>query len=160
MIFWYAATAVFLVWNVFQSPGLDMRLIAIGALLPLVLDAPFGEQAYAHALLAPIAAMLVVMFATYGRGHRLLRRRWIGVPIGWFCGLVLAGSWAHKEVFWWPLFGVERPHVALLPAIGIVVVEEALGIAAAIWGYRRFGLADRRRREQFLRSGRVGIVSS
>ena len=33
MIFWYAAGAVFLVWNVFQSPGLDMRFVAIGALL-------------------------------------------------------------------------------------------------------------------------------
>jgi hypothetical protein len=100
------------------------------------------------------------MFATYGRGHRLSRRRWISLPIGWFCGLVLAGSWAHKEVFWWPLFGADRPHVALLPAVPLVVLEEVAGIAAAVWCYRRFGLADRRRREQFLRSGRVGVVPS
>jgi hypothetical protein len=160
MILWYAAGSVFLVWNVFQSPGIDVRAIAIGALLPLVLDAPFREQAYAHALLAPIVALLVVMFATFGRGHRLVRRRFLGIPIGWFCGLILAASWTHKEVFWWPLFGFDRPHVALLPPIGFLVVEEAIGVLAAVWCYRRFGLHDRARREQLLRHGRVGIVSS
>jgi hypothetical protein len=158
MIFWYAAGAVFLVWNVFQSPGIDMRFVAVGAMLPLVLDAPFGEQAYAHALLAPIVAMTVVMLATVGRGHRLLRRRLLGLPIGWFCGLVLSGAWMHKEVFWWPLFGA-RPHVALLPPLGVLVIEELAGIAAFAWCYKRFGLAHPKRRTEFLRSGRVRVVS-
>jgi hypothetical protein len=160
MILWYAAGSVFMVWNVFQSPGLDLRAVALGALLPLLLDAPFGEQAYAHALLAPIVALVVVMLSTMGRGHRLVRRRWLGVAIGWFCGLVLAGSWAHHEVFWWPLFGFDRAEVALLPAAPIVVVEEAIGVLLAWWCYRRFGLADRARREQLLRHGRAGIVPS
>jgi hypothetical protein len=159
MIFWYAAGAVFLVWNVFQSPGLDMRFVAVGAILPVALDAPFREQAYAHAVLAPILALLVVMFATLGRGHRLLRRRLLGLPIGWFCGLVLSGSWARKEVFWWPVFGATRPHAALLPPLGAVVAEEAIGILVAFWCYRRFGLASRQRRNELLRTGRVHVVS-
>jgi hypothetical protein len=157
MIFWYAAGAVFIVWNVFQSPGIDMRFVAGGALLPLVLDAPFGEQAFAHALIAPILALSVVMLATIGRGHKLIRRRLLGLPIGWFCGLVLSGAWAHKEVFWWPLFGA-RPHVPLLPPVPVFVVEELIGIAAAVWCYKRFGLANRKRRDEFLRSGRVRVV--
>jgi hypothetical protein len=160
VILWYAAGAVFLVWNVFQSSGVDMRFVAIGALLPLLLDAPFGEMAYAHTLLAPIVALTVVMLATAGRGHKLVRRRILGVPIGWFLGLVLSTSWQHREIFWWPLFGADRPHVALLPAWGWVVVRELLGVAAAYWCYQRFGLADRARREEFLRRGRVNIVSS
>ena len=160
MILWYTAGAVFLVWNVFQSPGLDMRAVAVGALLPLVLDAPFAQQSYAHTLVAPIVAMTAVMLGTVGRGHRLLRRRLLGLPIGWFCGLVLAGAWAHKEVFWWPLFGVDIPNVALLPPVGIVVLEELFGVLAAYWCYRRFGLADPRRREQLWRHGRVGVVAS
>jgi hypothetical protein len=159
MILWYAAGAVFLVWNVFQSPGLDLRTVAAGALLPLVLDLPFGEQAYAHTLLAPCVALAVVMLATAGRGHKLVRRRWIGVPIGWFCGLVLAGSWAHRDLFWWPVFGTELPSVPLLPSIGVVVVEEAIGLLAALWCYRRFGLADPQRRRRFVRTGRVGAVA-
>ena len=51
MVLWLAFGSIFGVWNVFQSPGLDFRLIALGALLPLVLDAPFRSQAYAHTLL-------------------------------------------------------------------------------------------------------------
>jgi hypothetical protein len=158
MILWYAAGSVFLVWNVFQSPGLDLRMVALGALLPLLLDLPFGEQAYAHTLLAPIVALVVVMLATAGRGHKLVRRRWLGLPIGWFCGILLAGSWAHREVFWWPLFGLDFEDAPLLPGVGIVLLEEALGLLAAWWAYRRFGLADPRRREQLLRHGRVGVV--
>ena len=56
MVLWLAFGSIFGVWNVFQSPGLDFRLIALGALLPLVLDAPFGEQAYAHTLLSAVVA--------------------------------------------------------------------------------------------------------
>ncbi|MCU1430656.1 MAG: hypothetical protein JWL83_4656 [Actinomycetia bacterium] len=159
MILWYAAGAVFLVWNVFQSPGLDMRFIAIGALLPVVLDAPFAEQTYAHALIAPIVALTVVMLATFGRGHRLLRRRLLGLPIGWFSGLVLSGSWAHKQVFWWPLFGSGRVHAALLPPVPVILVEEAIGVALVVWCYRRFGLDNRARRFEFFRTGRVRVVS-
>ena len=50
MVLWLAFGSIFGVWNVFQSPGLDFRLIALGALLPLVLDAPFalaGVRAHA-----------------------------------------------------------------------------------------------------------------
>jgi len=42
MILWLVFGSVFGVWNVFQSSGVDFRLIAMGALAPLVLDAPFG----------------------------------------------------------------------------------------------------------------------
>jgi hypothetical protein len=159
MILWYAVIAVALVWNVFQSSGIDMRFVAAGALLPLVLDTPFGEQAFAHALVAPIAAMTVVMLATVGRGHRLVRRRLLGVPIGWFCGLILSFSWQHPEVFWWPLFGLDRPHVDLLPAWWVVALREAVGLAVAVWCYRRFGLDDARRRAQLWRTGRVGVAA-
>ena len=51
MILWLACGSIFGVWNVFQSSGLDFRLIALGALLPLAIDAPFGAQSYAHTLL-------------------------------------------------------------------------------------------------------------
>ena len=60
MLLWFAFGAIFGVWNVFQSPGLDFRLIAAGALLPEVIDLPFGAQAYAHTLLAAIVVLVVV----------------------------------------------------------------------------------------------------
>src|SRR5204862_5605928 len=92
VVLWFAFGSIFGVWNVFQSPGLDFRLIALGALLPLVLDAPFGAQAYAHTLLSAVIVLIVAMALTAGRGHRLRRRRALSFAIGWFAGLVLSAS--------------------------------------------------------------------
>jgi len=158
MVLWLAFGSIFGVWNVFQSPGIDFRLIALGALMPLVLDLPFGEQAYAHTLLSAVVVLVVVMAATSGRGRRLRRRRYLSLAIGWFSGLVLAASWARKEVFWWPGFGSTFPHTRLLAPWPVVVIEELLGLAAAWWAWTRFGLADPARRRELWRSGRLAIV--
>jgi len=158
VLLWFVFGAIFGVWNVFQSPGLDFRLIAAGALLPELLDLPFRAQAYAHTLLAAVVALAVTMLATSGRGRRLLRRRALGLPIGWFSGLVLSGAWLHKEVFWWPGFGTARPDAALFATWPVVVLEELLGLAAAAWVWSRFGLRDPERRRELLRSGRLTIA--
>lgn len=160
MLLWFAFGAIFGVWNVFQSPGLDFRLIAAGALLPEIVDLPLGAQAYAHTLLAAIVVLLVTMLATTGRGRRLRRRRALGLAIGWFSALVLSAAWTHKEVFWWPAFGTERPDAALFAPWGVVVVEELLGAAAAWWTWTRFGLADASRRRVLLRTGRLTIIET
>jgi len=158
VIFWLAFGAIFGVWNVFQSSGLDFRLVALGALLPFLIDAPFGAQSYAHTLLAAVVVLVVTMLATTGRGRRLRRRRALSLAIGWFASLVLAASWAHKELFWWPAFGTARPDAPLFPPWPILVVEEALGLAAAWWVWVRFGLRDAERRARFLRTGRLAVV--
>jgi hypothetical protein len=158
MVLWLVFGSIFLVWNVFQSPGLDFRLIAAGALCPLVLDAPFRAQAYAHTLISAVVVLCLAMVFTAGRGHRLRRRRALSFAIGWFTGLVLSGAWTHKEVFWWPAFGVARPRPALLPPWPVLVIEEVLGLAAAWWTWSRFGLGDRARRRDFVRSGRLAIA--
>jgi hypothetical protein len=158
MLFWFAFGSIFGVWNVFQSSGLDFRLVAVGALLPLVLDAPFGAQEYAHTLLSGVIVLTVAMAATAGRGRRLRRRRALSLAIGWLAGLVLSAAWVHKEVFWWPLFGTEFPGAPLLAPWPIVVVEELAGLAAAGWVWVRFGLRDADRRRVFLRSGRLVVA--
>jgi hypothetical protein len=158
MLLWFAFGSIFGVWNVFQSPGLDFRLVAVGALLPLVLDAPFGAQSYAHTLCSAVVVLVLVMALTTGRGRRLRRRRLLGLPIGWFTGLVLSGAWAHKEVFWWPAFGWSRPTAPLLAPWPVVIVEELLGAAAAWWAWSRFALADPARRQRFWRTGRLEIA--
>jgi hypothetical protein len=157
MVLWLAFGSIFGVWNVFQSPGVDFRLIALGALLPLAIDAPFGAQSYAHTLLSAVIVLVVVMAATAGRGRRLRRRRYLSFAIGWFASLVLAGSWAHQKVFWWPAFGLARPSAPLLAPWPIVVIEELLGLAAAWWAWSRFGLADPARRRDLWRTGRLAI---
>jgi len=158
MLLWFAFGSIFGVWNVFQSPGLDFRLVAVGALLPLALDAPFGAQSYAHTLVSAVVVLVIAMACTTGRGRRLRRRRVLGLPIGWFTGLVLSGAWAHKEVFWWPAFGWPRPSAPLLAPWPVVIVEEVLGAAAAWWAWSRFALADPTRRRRFWRTGRLEIA--
>jgi hypothetical protein len=160
MVLWYAAGSVFAVWNVFQSAGLDFRAVAFGALLPVLIDIAPAHQAYGHTLLAPVAALVVVMLVTSGRGRRLLRRRVIGLPIGWFCGLALSGAFASQRLFWWPAFGRSFGHVALLPAVPVVVIEELIGVAAAVWIWNRFGLRDARRRRELVRRGRLALVGT
>jgi hypothetical protein len=159
MLLWYAALSVLLVYFVFQSAGVDYRLVVAGSLLPLVVDMPFLGLAYGHTLLGSVALLVAVMLLTIRR-PRLLRRRLLCLPIGAFCGLVLSAAWANTDVFWWPFTGASLPDGSLLPAPGIVVLEELAGLAACAWIVHRFGLADRGRRDDFLRSGRLRAPAS
>jgi hypothetical protein len=159
MLLWYAAGSVFGVANVFQSPGLDYRLVAFGALLPLLLDLPFGEQAYAHTLLASTTLLVAMMLATAGRGRRLTRRRLISLPIGAYSGLVLSAAWRSQEVFLWPAFGTDLPGIDLLPSWPVAVVLELLGVLALVWVMRRGALGDPDRRRRFVRTGRIDLVA-
>jgi hypothetical protein len=157
MLLWYVGLSVVGVHVVFRSSGIDYRLVAAGSLLPLLADLPLGRLAYGHSLLVSVALLALVMVATIGR-PRLLRRRLICLPIGAFCGLVLSGAWAVGDVFWWPARGGlgDEP---LLPPMGIVALEEIVGLAACVWAVQRFGLQQPGRRLAFLRTGRLAEVS-
>ena len=159
MILWLTFGSIFAVWNVFQSPGLDFRLVALGALLPLTLDAPFGSQAYAHTLVSAVVVLTVTMATTAGRGHRLRRRRALSLPIGWFIALVLGGSWATKNLFWWPAFGWSFGHAPLpisTRPVLLLAVEEIVGVALLWWAWCRFRLTEPARRGRFFRTGYLG----
>ena len=159
MLLWYAGLSVVLVYFVFQSTGIDYRLVVIGSLLPFAVDLPFVGLAYGHTLLGSVALLVAVMLLTIGR-PRLLRRRLLCLPIGAFCGLVLSAAWANTDVFWWPFTGASLPDGSLLPEPGIVVLEELAGLAACAWIVHRFDLVDRGRRDEFLRSGRLRATAS
>jgi len=159
MLLWYAGLSVVLVYFVFQSTGIDYRLVVAGSLLPFAVDLPFVGLAYGHTLLGSVALLVAVMLLTIGR-PRLLRRRLLCLPIGAFCGLVLSAAWANTDVFWWPFTGASLPDGSLLPEPGIVVLEELAGLAACAWIVHRFDLVDRGRRDEFLRSGRLRAAAS
>jgi hypothetical protein len=157
VFFWYVAGSVLIVWAVFRSQGVDYRLVAAGSLLPLVLDAPWRRPAFGHTLLAAVVLLIAVMVATIGR-PRLLRRRLLCLPIGMLCGLVLGGAWTDTHVLWWPTLGTGFPHDALLPAWGVVALEELAGIALLAWMVDRFGLRRPAERDAFLRTGRLAAA--
>lgn len=153
MLIWFAAGAVAIVWAVFQSPAIDQRTVALGAVLPMV-ETPWRDGPL-HSLLAAVLALGVVMVATIGR--RLARRRWLGVPIGMFLHLVLDASWARKDVFWWPLRGwgfPDEPPLVVSRGLWSVLLE-VIGVGVAVWLWSRFGLDDVERRRLFLRTGQL-----
>jgi hypothetical protein len=155
VLLWFLGGAFAIVWNVFHDSAIDHRLVLLGAVLPDLIDGPFGGARWAHSLLVPVAVLVGVMLAT--RGRRRLRRQLLALPIGLFLHLVLDAAWSNTDVFWWPAFGWSLAGEPLpsfdRPAV-VVVVQELIGLALLFWAYRRFGLGDPERRRVFLRSGR------
>lgn len=153
MLIWFAVMSVIVTFVVFQSPAIDYRLVALGAVVP-VLEVPFGAGPL-HSLLVPTAVLAVVMLAT--RHRRLVRRRWLGLPIGMYFHLVLDLAWTRTDAFWWPFLGAGMSDGGALESGrgAWSAVMELVGIVAGVWAYRRFGLDDAGRRERFLRTGQL-----
>ncbi len=154
MFFWYIGPSVLGVFEVFRSRGLDYRLVAFGAVLPLLLDAPSGHFGPGHSLVVAVVVLGAVMVGTIGRS-RLLRRRLICIPIGWLCGLVLSGAFLHDAAFLWPLLGTDPGDVGLLPPPTLLVLSEAIGVALIAWSVGRFGLDRPGPRAELWRTGRL-----
>jgi len=156
VFFWFLGLSFLAVLIVFSSPALDYRMVMLGAVLPNA-EALIGGPWVLHTLLAPVVAMTVVMLATQGR--RLVRRQWLGLPIGLFMHLVLDASWADAELFWWPFLGI--PDVlgeGGIPEAGrswaLLVVMEVIGIAALLFLTQRLDLAGEGR-ELFRTKGQI-----
>jgi hypothetical protein len=155
VLLWFWGTAFLTVWVVFHDPSIDYRVLLVGAILPDVIDAPFGGAGAAHSVTFSVAVLIVVMLATIG--HRTRRRRWLALPIGMFLHLVFDGAWGDANVFWWPFSG-SSPGDQPLPSIErgrLSVGFELVGLAILVWAYRRFGLADPRRRRLLWRTGHL-----
>lgn len=157
MLVWFVGLSVVLVWVVFQSPALDVRVVAAGALLPW-LDALTGGPFVLHTLAGSVGLLAVVMVATRGRGQRVRRRQWLGLPIGTFLHLVLDATWARASLFWWPFLG-GGAFAGRMPELdrgwAVALLLELLGIAALWWAWQGFGLDDPARREELRASGRL-----
>ncbi len=153
MLIWFAAAAVAITFVVFRSPMIDYRLVALGAVIP-VIELPFGVGPL-HALVAPTAVLAFIMALT--RARRLVRRQWLGLPIGMYLHLVLDAVFNRPQTFWWPFlgfgFGADRAPEASRGWWALVL--ESLGLVLMVWIYRRFGLSDGARRERFWRTGQL-----
>ena len=155
MLLWFVGPAILIVWAVFRSPAADYRLIAVGALLPLV-EIPFGSPRLLHSLAGAAVVLAAVMIGA--RGHRLVQRSLLAIPIGMLLHLVLDGAWTDTEAFWWPLFGWSWSD-SELPELGrgaANLLLELVGAVACVYAYRRFRLDEPDRRAQFVHTGRIG----
>ncbi|MCP5026609.1 MAG: hypothetical protein GY929_10025 [Actinomycetia bacterium] len=139
----------------FQSPGVDYRMVALGAVLPLA-EVLAGRVLILHTLAGAIVTLTVVMFSTVGR--RLVRRRWLGLPIGLLVHLVLDGSFSDPSTFWWPLRGFDlagQGPPELDRGLGLLLLMEAVGGAVIWWFTTRFELLAPEHRARFLRTGQL-----
>lgn len=154
VLIWFVVLAPVLVAEVFRSPMIDYRLVALGGVLPLA-EVVVGANVL-HTLLGAVLAMTLVMLATQQR--RLIRRRLLGVPIGLLVHLVLDGSWTRSELFWWPAFGFDfgpsrLPEFDRPVVFGILL--ELAGVVAAWWAIGRYELGDPAKREQLMKTGQL-----
>ncbi len=155
MFLWFAIVAPVLVAEVFRSPMIDYRLVALGAAFPLS-EALVGGPNILHTLVGAVGILTVVMLTTQQR--RLVRRRLLGVPIGLLFHLVLDGSWARASLFWWPVFGTsfgseQVPEVARPLAFGMLLEVAAVGVG--VWAWRRYGLDDPDHRARLMSTGQL-----
>lgn len=151
---WFVVLAPVLVAEVFRSPMVDYRTVALGAALP-VIDLVIGRATVLHTLAAPVVVLTVVMLATTGR--RLQRRRWLGVPIGLFLHLVLDATWADRALFWWPAFGFgfEGGAPEAGRSIVFLLVLDVVAVGVGVWAARRYGLTEQANRQLLLRRGHL-----
>ena len=169
MIFWHVGGTLAVVRYVFKDPAMDLRFLAFGAILPDLIDKPIGwaffdtGRVYAHALLFPVVLLAVVMLVTQRGTAR--RKAWLGLPIGSLLHLFLDLRFTEAEGFWWPFLGTQFPGDAASFGSRIVdaltnpwlIAGEVAGLAYLIGLYRRAGLADAERRDEFLRTGRLPL---
>lgn len=170
MIAWHLGATLFLFRWIFRDPKVDVRFLALGALLPDLIDIPLGTllladslstgEAYAHSLLAPTVVAVVVLIATR-RGRR--RRAWMALVVGMFFHLLIDGMWTNTEVFAWPVFGSIPPGPS--PYWQGVLdralsdpwrwLGELIGVIYLVAVWMQSGLSDPQRRRRLVETGRL-----
>ena len=152
MFLWFIGTVVVSVWYIFRDPRFDYRMLAVGSILPDVIDLPGGHAHWAHSLTIAVAALVGAMLVTAGR--KPVRRLLLALPIGMLMHLVWVGAFASTRVFWWPFTGSwGNVRVPSLQRGWLNVVFEAGGALLLAWMWRRCELADPERRSALINHG-------
>ncbi|HEX9977789.1 MAG TPA: metal-dependent hydrolase [Acidimicrobiia bacterium] len=171
MFLWHVGVTTLIVRYVFRDPAMDLRWLAVGSILPDVIDKPIGSilfngtfhthRVYGHTLLFPVAAMILALIVT--RRGSTARKAAFAVIIGSFVHLVLDGAWTSPEGFLWPVFGWTFPPVSgsdfptLVKAMitdPLVWAGEAFGAAYLVYLWRRH-LAGVGALRRFLGDGQI-----
>ena len=170
MIFWHVGATVAFVRYAFRDDAMDLRFLALGALLPDLIDTPIGVVNWTrfeavrlagHSILFASIAMVGVLVLTR-RGP--VRKRWMLVATGVLIHLMLDAMWNLPETLWWPFLGAKftgtgfatygayAQDVLMNPTVWI---GEFIGLVYLFALARRAGLDDERARRLFWRTGVV-----
>ena len=155
MFLWFIGTATIAVLFIFRDDRFDYRYLALGAVLPDVIDGVTGGAWIFHSVLGSVAALGLVM-ATARRGTAR-RRRGLAIPIGMFMHLVFDGAFNNTKVFWWPFAGFNfgGSPIPSFDRLVLDVIFELAGAAMLWWIWRENNLELPERRAEFFRTGRL-----
>jgi membrane-bound metal-dependent hydrolase YbcI (DUF457 family) len=169
VILWHVGGTILAFRYVFRDPNIDLRFLAIGSILPDLIDKPVGTifwagtfqsgRIYAHTLLFSFLLMGVVLALTK-RG--VWRRRWIALAVGSLFHLLLDGMWTNQEAFLWPAFGWSFPPGPEEYWTGFLdrllydpwmIVQEVVGLTYLVFLWRKAGLGAAERRRELWATG-------
>ena len=155
MFLWFIGTATIAVLFIFRDDRFDYRYLALGAVLPDVIDGVTGGAWIFHSVLGSVVALGLVM-ATARRGTAR-RRRGLAIPIGMFMHLVFDGAFNNTKVFWWPFAGFNfgGSPIPSFDRLVLDVIFELAGAAMLWWIWRENNLELPERRAEFFRTGRL-----
>ncbi len=174
MLFWHVGGSVLLFRYLFRDPAVDLRFLALGAVVSDLIDKPIGRiiwadefqtgRIYGHTLAFFVLVLTLVMVAT--RRGTVARKRGVALAVGVMFHLLLDGMWVLPETLFWPLFGWEFPpsvedywsgFLGRLIDDPLVLVQEAVGLAYLVYLYRSSGLSDPDRRAALVSTGRLPV---
>ncbi|MDH5372372.1 MAG: metal-dependent hydrolase [Acidimicrobiia bacterium] len=169
MIFWHLGGTILAFRYVFRDPNIDLRFLALGSVLPDLIDKPIGTilladsfqsgQIFGHSLLfSSLTMAMVLAFTRQG----IWRKRLLALAIGSLFHLVLDGMWTVRETFLWPAFGWEFPPgpeaywERLLERVlsdPWRILQELAGVSYLIYLARKADFGDAQLRRQFWKTG-------
>ncbi len=156
MLFWHVGGAVWGARYIFRDPGMDLRWLVVGALLPDLVDKPLGwfvvsqyetARLWGHSLLFAVVVLFgIVLFTRRGSARR---SRLIPLAIGVFLHLVLDVP-LESETLWWPFLGTDFPPFEYYGIEGLseylfrapwIWIQEAVGLGYLMFLWRRYQLS-------------------
>lgn len=170
MLLWHLGATTGFVRYAFRDPAMDLRFLALGAILPDLIDLPLGIAFWsdvsavrlaAHSLLFGAMVMVAVLILTR-RGPR--RRQWMMLAVGVLVHLALDAMWGNPETLWWPFlgrsfsstgFGTYGSYVGNLLTNPVMWLGEVAGAIYLVVLWVRSNLSDAEVRARFLASGTV-----
>ena len=154
----------------FRDDAMDLRFLALGALLPDLIDTPIGILGWSsfgavrlasHGIVFAALAMVAVLVFTR-RGP--IRKRWMLVATGVLLHLLLDAMWNLPETLWWPFLGIDfsvagfttyGEYLGHLLTNPVMWAGEAIGLVYLAVLARRANLKDPEARRALWRTGVV-----
>ena len=170
MLFWHIGASIGFVRYAFRDPMMDLRFLALGAILPDLVDLPIGIAMWdsyqnvrlgAHSMLFA-ASLLVAVLVVTRRG--VWRKRLILLAVGAFLHLALDAMWQTPETLWWPFLGdglastgfaTYGEYLGDLVSNPVMWLGEIAGAAYLVFLFTKSGLSDPQTRATFVRTGVV-----